>query len=507
MSSLDEMIGPTIVQVAGVEQTRRRSINFVGVTAVDDAVNDRTTLTMDEADTYLVAKTVFVDGTNGTASGTRGDASDPFATIAQGLAAMQSGDTLHVRPGSYSEQCTIPNLAVVHVVLEPGVTITSSEATTIVRSSSTALTTFTLDGGGATIANTHATGDVISLNGASVAAPGYGTGTGKIEIRNVRLSPNDTAQEALALTCLGTVFLEDVRGAGKVTAAQVGLLDARNVDQYRVSASAFTVGFNTGATLPTGYAGPGTLHCYSCKTGAVTLTGSLAATFDASCELASLTSTRSAGLLETGYFHIDGGLSINESGTATNSITGEVDGNVTATTAVNFDGLIRGDITASAGASVVRGTIVGTATEAGGTINKTATFGALDTRVTAVEGEPGLPRYYYSLGTLTTTSVTPVVVTGCSVTPAAGTYAVIVGADCQLATESTGTTYIHVYKDAASASYQSNFTQVDLFEYAGNCVVTVNGAEVISVKAYVNAVSTTFSTARCEMTLIEVTPP
>ena len=45
-SWLPNLIGPLAVKVAGVAQTARRYVNFVGLTAADDPDNDQITLTI-----------------------------------------------------------------------------------------------------------------------------------------------------------------------------------------------------------------------------------------------------------------------------------------------------------------------------------------------------------------------------------------------------------------------------------------------------------------------------
>ena len=53
---------PVLLKVAGTEQTARRYMNFVGVTAVDDSANDQCTITITQQ-SIISAETTTVTGT------------------------------------------------------------------------------------------------------------------------------------------------------------------------------------------------------------------------------------------------------------------------------------------------------------------------------------------------------------------------------------------------------------------------------------------------------------
>lgn len=53
---------PVLLKVAGVEQTARRYVNFVGVTAVDDSANDQCTITV-ATQSIISSETTTVTGT------------------------------------------------------------------------------------------------------------------------------------------------------------------------------------------------------------------------------------------------------------------------------------------------------------------------------------------------------------------------------------------------------------------------------------------------------------
>jgi hypothetical protein len=341
-------------------------------------------------DSIYVAKTVFVDGEKGyDALGAREDATKPFQTIPAGLAAMQDGDTLRVRPGTYSVAAVIdlPDLADIHIVHEPGVIVTSSDTRTYRRTSATALTRLVFEGG--KIVNTNAAGYAILVNGAAVATPGYATGTGEIVIRDCEVS--HASDTAINVTCAGTLYVEDVRAVGALVVREVGLATLRNFDGRRVST--FATRFDTGAALPDGFAGPGTLHVYSGKLGTVSLTGSLNATFDASCEAVDFGSARSAGDLTTGMMLVTDDLTISDTGTATRSdLNAIVGGDATFDAVTDFNGIIRGDLYLDAADSTVRGDIVGTVHEDGVGIATLYATSVLEAEIATIESE-GLGRW------------------------------------------------------------------------------------------------------------------
>lgn len=67
---------------------------------------------------------VYVSSSMGTASGTRGDPNDPFQTISQGVGAAQSGDTVVILPGLYTD--TVTMAANVRLYYEPGAVHTNT---------------------------------------------------------------------------------------------------------------------------------------------------------------------------------------------------------------------------------------------------------------------------------------------------------------------------------------------------------------------------------------------
>lgn len=320
-------------------------------------------------DSIYVAKTVFVDAERGyDALGAREDATKPFQTIAAGAAAMLNGDTLLVRKNTYNETVTIPNLASVRIVLEPGTVVTNASATaTFLRSSSTPLTSLIIEGDG-TIINT--VGGTISVVGTAVVPAGYGA----VEVRGVTLNPA-AGEAGIYGRCLASLFVEDVRinGTRAGNAREVVATTLRNLDAARTGT--WEDRFDAAQTPPDGTTAGVSYH-YSLKAGAVSLVGALTAKFDASCELSELTSARTEGDLSSGMMLVIGDLTISDTGTATrDDLNAIVGGDATIDAATDFNGTIRGDLYLTDADVTVRGDIVGTVNEGGagiGTIYATS---------------------------------------------------------------------------------------------------------------------------------------
>ena len=82
---------PVLLKVAGTEQTARRYMNFVGVTAVDDSANDQCTITITQQ-SIISAETTTVTGTvNDHAMSTASTVPITFLTFANALGATLTG--------------------------------------------------------------------------------------------------------------------------------------------------------------------------------------------------------------------------------------------------------------------------------------------------------------------------------------------------------------------------------------------------------------------------------
>lgn len=175
-------------------------------------------------------QTVWVDATNGTASGIRGRQDRAFDTLAGGLGAALSGDVVKVRPGIYAEfGLTIP--ANVHLMCDGWqvVTIGSAAATSDV---------LTLSDGAA-------------VSGASIAAPsgaglaGIAHAAGTSTVRSVCLKGDAATGSGwgISKTGAGKLIGGDVRcevgGLAAVLRVSGGVL---SLDDTHIPPSAGTIG-------------------------------------------------------------------------------------------------------------------------------------------------------------------------------------------------------------------------------------------------------------------------
>ena len=221
---------------------------------------------------------LYVDSEDGTSGGTRGDLSKTYDTITRALGDAATGDIVMVGPGTYAENLTIPNIASLTIKGAGRVSkIVGTGATTITRVSSSALTR--LEIADLWITNTSTAGIPINLDGTNVSTAGYAVGSGMVELRNLFVEPASAGVDAMAINCVGRLYVQDVRAKGVVDLDDIGEARLRNLDQYNVSTSVLSVKYGT--TEPAGYSACD-LDLFSCKPGDITVTGVVNAVFDAS---------------------------------------------------------------------------------------------------------------------------------------------------------------------------------------------------------------------------------
>ncbi len=280
MNPLDALIGPTFVLVDGTPvATHRNRINLIAGTGVslapaDNVGEERTDVTVTSATASGgMSTTLYVDknGDNGTAA--RGSIGLRYSTIAAALAAAQSGDTIHIGPGTWTETLTDPDVAVLTYEGEGWTTqITSAAAATIARNTNSICTTRFFRN--LAVINTNVAGNGIYFDGSSYAG-GYFAG-GILSLENV-YGLAQSGCPALSVLCSSDVSVD---ASCSLSMLQVKEVVAATIGAARVNK--VYARWDTGATVPTGNKGTLTLRGTRMTTS-LELAGVVQADADGAC--------------------------------------------------------------------------------------------------------------------------------------------------------------------------------------------------------------------------------
>lgn len=182
---LDEMLnlgGYATIMSSGTALTQRRTLNVIGGSSYDDAVNQRTIVVIPAGATKPGdSRTLYVDKNGNDTTAQRGNIGLPYLTITAALAAAQSGDVVRLGPGTWAERVYGPELAQWSLV-GSGVDVTiidfgdgEVEPPLIVAPQVTKLTECLIEGLTVKCPNSYA-----------LVASGTGAGIDQLIVRNVK---------------------------------------------------------------------------------------------------------------------------------------------------------------------------------------------------------------------------------------------------------------------------------------------------------------------------------
>jgi len=276
---LDDLINARFYQVAGVQQTRRATINFAGDVSVShDEIAGVMTLTFAAA-SAPASTTVRVDKAGNDATGSRGGS--PYLTIAAALAAAQSGDTVEIGTGTWTEAVTLPDVASLCIRgqgLATVITQASADAT-VGRSSSETLSTLTLQD--LVVYNTKGSGTAHAIALTGVDASGYATGSSDmIRLRGV-FAVGGVASSGVLLQCVGNARIEGCVVSGALVCKEVA-----SARIYDTTATTWTAQWTVTENLP-GSSTSASITADGLRvSGTTTLTDVVRVTLGGGCELA-----------------------------------------------------------------------------------------------------------------------------------------------------------------------------------------------------------------------------
>ena len=199
----------------------------------------------------LVGNTLFVDEVNGdNVTATRGSASAPYETIQAALNDANNNDVIKIGPGTFDEMLVIPD-SLSAITLKgdgPSTIITSSDAYTIGRDSAAELQSLVLES--MWVQNNYIGGNCIYIDGSNAAGYAINDAYAGIDFRHLTVTANTVTDEAIAVTCVRSVEMEDITVVGSIAANEVVELGVNNA---KMDDSDLIVSFSNSATVPDGY--------------------------------------------------------------------------------------------------------------------------------------------------------------------------------------------------------------------------------------------------------------